>query len=71
MLFIDIDIIIFLVGIRDLLILLRAVRREDQELGVVDDVGDAQIEESDVLAHQWTSLVMSSLVYCTRKERTM
>jgi hypothetical protein len=36
MLFIDIDIIIFLVGIRDLLILLRAVRREDQGLGVVD-----------------------------------
>jgi hypothetical protein len=47
MLFTDIDMIIFLVGIRDLLILLRAVRREDQELGVVDEVGVAQIEESD------------------------
>jgi hypothetical protein len=36
MLFTDIDIITFLVGILGLLILLRAVRREDQELGDVD-----------------------------------
>jgi hypothetical protein len=69
MLFIDIDMIISLVGIRDLLILLRAVRREDQELGVVDEVGVAQIEESGDLAQRWTSLEMSRFVCCL--ERTM
>jgi hypothetical protein len=40
MLFTDIDMITFLVGIRDLLILLRAVRRVEQELGVVDPPTD-------------------------------
>ena len=45
MLFIDIDIMISLKGIRDLLILLLAVQREDQELGVVDNMGAAEVEE--------------------------
>jgi len=38
MLFIDIDIMTFLVGIRDLLILLLAGPQVDQELGDVDRV---------------------------------
>ena len=44
MLFIDIDIMISLKGIRDLLILLLAVRREGQELEVVDNMNAGEVE---------------------------
>ena len=44
MLFIDIDIMISQKGIQDLLILSLAVQREEQELGVVDNMDDAQVD---------------------------
>jgi len=65
MLFIDIDIMISQKGIQDLLILSRAVQREEQELGVVNIWEPLSSRNPIVLAQHYNSLDTPSYGYCT------